>query len=721
MNLNMRRLLSLTLASVMMMGGFAGCAPSGEGGTETSGCAGTTSPDSTPHTETASETAEESAEAETLPAEPHPVVFTESKISGRFPNQFTMTAENWSLSMAYSESGVRFQEGHFGEMEVASSDVFSMTVKDDSGSEKEYSSASRWSSVSITEADGAVTVTFSEPGGIAGLTVELTGQTDTDGISWYTKVTNGSATHTVMNITYPTPVMKSQTIHVFLPERSGRAIMNAQDVGCQMSIDYPGHLLSMPYFAYWGEKTGIYLGVHDPDGSMKSFSTRVAGNRADLTARFPAIGAGNMANSFEMGGYMRWEVFEGDWYDATLLYADFVHNHANWLPEKGRPDTAEKFKEIAMWAVDYSSDDTLNGMLRIREGVGHPVACHSYSWHQIPFDTHYPHFMPALETTAARFRQMQDAGIYVVPYINGVSWGTLDAGAGYAVNYDNTGVNGVSLYPDGTPYVVPYANPLAAMCPGFTTWHGIMNDLVRDMEANLPIDGVYFDQVAAVAPIPCSSTAHGHLPGGGSYWSDGYNDMIKTIKTGRSAESFYFSESTGETYVNSFDGLLSWMWNLNDLVPAFPVVYAGYVQMVGRNSDAVGTEFGFRYHFGEAMLYGQQPGWFYASQYISDERIAFMKQVVDARMAYIDLFNYGKLMRPPAVETELELIDGYRQVIAGVWQDEESGKTVLFIVNVSEQATAATVNLYPEEYGVDCAASRAVELEPMSVKVIELN
>ena len=248
-----------------------------------------------------------------------------------------------------------------------------------------------------------------------------------------------------------------------------------------------------------------------------------------------------------------------------------------------------------------------------------------------------------------------------------------------------------------------------------------MTELVRDMEGNLPIDGVYFDQVAAVAPIPCSSTTHGHLPGGGSYWSDGYNDMIKTIKQGRPAESFYFTESTGETYVKSFDGLLSWMWNLNDLVPAFPMVYAGYVQMVGRNSDAVGTENAFRYHFGEAMLFGQQPGWFYASQYISDQRIDFMKRVVDARMKYIDLFNYGKLMRPPVVETELAPVDGYRQVISGVWQDESGEKTVMFVINVSEQAATATLTLYPEEYGVDCAATMTVELEPMSVKIIELN
>ena len=711
------------LTSAAMLACLGGCNPVGQGGTDTAGdtSGGDTAAETAPAESRPHETM--TTEAETTPPAPSEVAFSESTASGRYPSVLTMTAEAWSLSLGYSGSGVRFIGGRFGEMTVSNGDVFSLAVRTAEGTDQTFTSAARWGTVAVSYDTDAVTVRLADPAGITGLSVELTGQTDGRGISWSAKVTNETETHTVMSITYPTPELRSETIHAFLPERSGRAIMNAHEVGCNMNIDYPGHLLSMPYFAYWGERGGIYLGVHDPDGSMKSFFTQVAGTRAGLTATFPAIGAGNMGNSFDVGGCIRWEAFEGDWYDATLLYADFVHNHANWLPEKGRPDTDEKFKEIAMWLVDYTHSTDLEAALMLRERMGYPIAVHAYSWHEIGFDTYYPHFLPAKSNTVDRFTQMRDAGIYVTPYINAVSWGTLDASQGYEVNYDNTGRDGVALYPDGRPYVVEYANPLAVMCPYFTTWRDIMKQLVRDMEAQLPIDGVYFDQIAAVAPIPCSNPLHGHVTGGGSYWSDGYNDMILDIVSGRPKSSFYFSESTGETYVKSFDGLLSWMWNLNDMVPAFPMVYAGYVQMVGRNSDAVGTENAFRYHFGEAMLFGQQPGWCSATQFLSapESRIDFMKQVVDARMKYIDLFNYGKLMRPPVVETELAPVDGYRQVISGVWQDEAGEKTVLFVINVSEQAAAATVKLYPEEYGVDCPAAMTVELEPMSVKVIELN
>ena len=746
--MKIRRFLSCLLASCLLVGGFVGCGPSNGGEAQTTGKTEPNGSDADKGTSAATDAATEKAtdaatdavtdaatdaateavtdpetDSETQAPTPSAVAFTQKEVSGRFPNLLIMTAKSWTLTLNYSDSAIRFSDGKFGDMDIASGAVFTATVRSDTGGSVSADSTAKWGAVNVAYGEDTVVITLSNPNGVEGITVEVTGDADEKGISWYTKVTNESATHTVVNISYPTPSMRGDEINVFLPERSGRVIENAHEVGCSLALDYPGHLLSMPYFAYWGENGGIYLGVHDPHGSMKSFSTQVQNSRADLTATFPAIGAGNPGNSFDMGGYMRWESLEGDWYDATLLYADFVHNHADWLPEKGRPDTDEKFREIAMWLVDYTHSTDLEAALMLREKMGYPIAVHAYSWHEIGFDTYYPHFLPAKSNTVERFTQLREAGIYVMPYINGVSWGTLDASQGYEVNYDNTGKNGVALYPDGTPYVVDYANPLAVMCPHFTSWRDMMKQLVRDMEAQLPIDGVYYDQIAAVAPIPCSNPLHGHVTGGGSYWSDGYNDMILDIISGRPKSSFYFSESTGETYVKSFDGLLSWMWNLNDMVPAFPMVYTGYVQMVGRNSDAVGTENAFRYHFGEAMLFGQQPGWCSASQflYAPQSRIDFMKKVVDARMQNVDLLNGGKIMRPPVIETALEPVDGYRQVISAVWQDPETGKTVLFVINVSEQATTATLGLYPEEYGVDCEASMEIALEPMSVKVIELN
>jgi hypothetical protein len=266
---------------------------------------------------------------------------------------------------------------------------------------------------------------------------------------------------------------------------------------------------------------------------------------------------------------------------------------------------------------------------------------------------------------------------------------------------------------------------LAAMCPGFTKWHEIMYDLVRDMESNLAIDGVYFDQVAAVTPVACRSKEHNHVPGGGSYWSELYNQMINKIKAGRTRDTFYFTECNGEPYINSFDGVLTWQWNTNDLVPAYPAIYAGYVQMVGRSiAFGAADDNYFRYHFADAVMYGQQPGWFDpVPGILSEERIAFVKKCVDVRMKNIELLNHGRLLRTPTVQSDVSTVETakgtYPTVIAQVWQADDK-KTVLFVSNITDAPITATVNLFAEEYGVSCDNAMTLELPATSIRAIRL-
>ncbi len=668
--------------------------------------------------------------------DPDSIVFTEGTVDYRLPNSYTVDAGIWSLTIAASDKAAVIYGGHFGELSIKTSELLVIELENVKGATNQVNSSRGWKSVDVSYSGNEIKILFQNPSKATDIEIELIGRADTKGISWYTNVTNRSDEYSIAEVSYPTPTMIGETLHVFTPDRSGRAIMNAGEVGYELTDTYPGFHLSMQYYAYWGDYTGIYLGVHDPDGSSKRFSISVDDGMASLGIRLPAVGAGTAANSFTPGGYMRWEAFEGDWYDATMIYRDFVHRDANWLPEDGRPDTARKFKEIGMWANYYGSDheNSMTGMLNLRKVVGVPIATHAYNWHQIKFDTDYPHFMPARDTAIEAFQAFQDAGIYVVPYINGVSWETLDGESGYEVNYENTGVKGVAVKPNGSLAEVQYSNlkpsgaavKLAIMCPGFTTWHDIMTNLVREMEASLPIDGVYFDQVAAVSPIACRSTEHGHTPGGGSWWSEYYNQMIHNIKADRPDESFYFTECNGETYINSFDGVLTWEWNVNDLVPAYPAIYAGYVQMVGRNTDASGADNNyFNYHFAQAVMFGQQPGWFYASSGTSATRLTFIKQCVEVRMEYIDLFNNGTLMRPPVIETNVKDLNTAKgaltPVIAQVWQSADQSQTVLFVANTGTRIADTKLHLYADEYGVECEDIMELKLPPKSIRAIVLN
>ncbi len=692
-------------------------------------------------------------------------------------NQTLITLEKsfWSLSVSVAEDGVSFAGGRFGELSVLPSPVFHLKLEDRAGNEVTLDSATGWNRVRYIHDDSSVKFWLTNPGQYGDVTVVVTGRADEKGLSWYTDVINESDSYSVTEMTYPTPVMRGDTLHLFIPDCCGRVIRHAGKNGFDGYYMYPGHNMSMQYFAWWGETSGIYLGVHDPDACMKAFTIHAGEDRGRLQIDFPAIGAGQTANSFSLGGCLRWEAITGDWYDATMLYAAFVHTSAKWLPVKGRPDTPARFKEIPYWICDYipnsekqmearpmtlasvseryGKDYWVDAAIALKKRLGTPVAYHVYNWHEIPFNINYPHFTPARETAKQGFERLKEAGLYIFPYINAVSWEMDDADEGFAESFSGTGIHGAVLDKNGNPLYVPYPQKkangqdtrLAPICPSFLRWHQIMEDVTREMEASLPIDGIYFDQVSAVPPTPCRNSEHTHLPGGGSYWSDGYNRMMEKISAAKPADKFYFSESNAEAYAKSFDGFLTWVWTMGDDVPAFPAVYAGYIQMLGRYTDGAkrDDDVYFRYHLAEALLFGQQLGWLNAHVIYNEERMRFLEKLVHTRYAYTKLFNEGKLLRPPYVETAVQPVTSsgitMRLVLAGVWQmddrstydrstddlstndrsKEDRSKVVLIVINISDKPAEALLHLYPDEYGVHCPSAYPVSLEPMSVKVVE--
>lgn len=678
--------------------------------------------------------------------------------------QYTIQKQNWSLTLAVSDHGVSVTDGTFGGLRILPSPLFVMqyapvsvhTVRQAQpmAGMTSVSSADGWDTVRRVCLDALLQFWFSGPGGIGDMTVLLTGHIDEDGISWRCEVINNNPDYSVHEITYPTPTVSGCPLHFFLPDCSGRAIADAGTRGFGGRWDYPGHNMAMQYFAFWGEAGGIYLGVHDPDACMKTFDVRIGEDRGKLDLIFPAIGIGCSANSFVMGGVMRWEVLGGDWYDAAMIYARFVRTEAKWLPVKGRPDTPRAYREIPFWICDYipnapeqmdarpmtlatvseryGKDYWVDAPIALKEALGTPVGYHIYNWHTIPFNINYPHFLPARDTFLDGAKRLKDAGVFLFPYINAVSWEMNDADEGYAENFANTGKYGAAIRPDGAALDVIYPQKkrngtdtrLVPMCPTCLRWHGIIEEITRGMETDLPIDGIYFDQIAAVPSFPCRSRTHGHLPGGGSWWSDGYNRLMDTVNAHKPQDKFYFSESNAEPYMKSFDGFLTWVWTAGDDVPAFSAVYSGYIQLLGRYTDGAkrDDDLYFRYHLAEGLLFGQQLGWINAHVVYNAARMRYLKLLVQTRYQYTDLFCEGTLLRPPVIKTDLEPVTSsgitMRQVVAGAWKTAAGDRVVVFVVNIADREATAEIGLHTEEYGIDAPACLSLTMEPQSVRVV---
>lgn len=152
--------------------------------------------------------------------------------------------------------------------------------------------------------------------------------------------------------------------------------------------------------------------------------------------------------------------------------------------------------------------------------------------------------------------------------------------------------------------------------------------------------------------------------------------------------------------------------------------------MLGRYTDGAKRDDDgyFRYHIAEELLFGQQMGWLNAHVIYNENRMRFLEMMVHARYRYTEIFNEGHLLRPPHIQSNVQPVTSsgitMRQVVGGVWQmDKPSSdgqkRTVLFVVNISNETAEAELRLFPQEYGVNCPETLHLTLEPLSLEILE--
>ncbi len=662
-----------------------------------------------------------------------------------------MKGIGYQLTLKWHNQAAWIEKGYFGEVVIGESSLFRAVLKNVSNGEYlEVDSESTWEKVRVKNQGNTRVFYFLNPEGIEELMFVIKGVNEERGISWSVEVINDNKAWSVMEVTYPTPSMAAEYFDLFLPFGSGIVIQNAGKRQYEKLARYPGGIGSsacMQYFAVYGKQSGLYIGVEDEEGAVKAFTITTGADQASLTASFYGVNGSQPANSFCAFGHCRWQYIEGDWYDAAMIYADFVRTKAKWLPKiakDGRTDTPQRFKEVPFWVSDYipnipsqgvnrpmsisagsdiyDKNYWIDAVIELQEKLQVPIAYHVYNWHQIPFNIEYPHFMPAKQEFIQGAKKLREHSIYILPYINSVSWEMHDAEMGHEINFDNVGKRGAVIKEDGSFSVEHYPQTtlkgenslLAHMCPSFDGWHTIIAELSEQMEKELPIDGIYYDQIAATPTVPCYNVEHNHLPGGGSYWANGYQRLMEKINAKKPENSFYFTECNAETYAKSFDGFLTWMWVQNGQVPAFPAVYAGYVEMLGRvtiGKKKEDYEF-FKYSTAQSVLYGQQLGWCKADVVYDEKRLAFLTKMVKLRYDYTQLFHCADMLRPPKVETSIHArvttpALGFKddivmdQILAGAWRYRNKEKLVLFCINVAEEKGEYKLTFSAEEYGLD--------------------
>ena len=493
-------------------------------------------------------------------------------------------------------------------------------------------------------------------GGIS-VAVRATADPATASIRWKLEVHNESAQWSVWRVRFPQVSLRElgKQACVFLPRGPGEVQPGLWRRAFQFRDTYPGAWMTMQFFAAYdpARNRGLYCALHDPSGSTKDLAVESKPAEASVAFTFdvPAPDMGKAGNPFVVPGEAVWQLLRGDWYDAALLYRAWVRRNAGWYPRltaEGRADTPLWMRELCVWAVGGgepwipSSVPPEKRLVQIKEfakTLGPSVGLHWYGWHQIPFDNDYPHFFPAKKGFKEAVADLQSSGVMVMPYINGRLWDTRDRGL-EDYQFSRVALPAAVKDENGKPVQEQYGSKesdqtpvrFAVMCPATHLWQNQIRDVTLRLFSECDVKGVYIDQIAAASARLCFDSTHHHALGGGHWWADGYRQMLEAIHAAKPADRILTTECNAEAFVRWFDGYLTWHWQQDGQVAAFPAVYGGALQMFGRFYGGGATRnLALRMKAGQQFVFGEQIGWINPSVVEEKPNMDFLRQVVRLR------------------------------------------------------------------------------------------
>ena len=612
-------------------------------------------------------------------------------------------------------------------------------------------SGSGWDRIDVTQRKDYCRLILSDPenGRVTQISVILEAflSAPDSRIAWKTRVINRSGRWSVSSVSYPvclsrgfSSALVSRGCGAVLPEfaRHTSVYVGKYPTGVAAPMGFcalctPGSGQAYP--------NGLYIGVHDADGSEKSFTMAGAPQSGCVLTRveYPASWLRRAGNTTTLPGEMVWQRFRGDWFDAVGLYRSFVRTASSWFPKlRGRPDSPQWIREMPVWVMSFLPNEnpdaaplptTLKELsadpdpdawyrqaIRMREALGIPIAYHVYNWHWVPFNYDNPHYFPAHAGFKEGVRAMREAGIRIVPYIAGYSWDMNDdRGADYrfqkeALPATAKDINGNTIF---TYYATKKPNgsrvQFARICPSTALWKNELRQIVRKLYTDYSVDGIYLD-VVSLGYDHCCDESHLHAPGHGHFWGDAYRELIASLRVDAPEDFALTSESVSEVYASDLDAYLSWYWIQPEGVPAFPQVYGGHVSFFGRvitwnkRKDAAY----FRFHIAQSLVWGQQLGWIHPELVDDPEQFPFLKKMALLRWRHREFFTEAEMLRPPEITGGMELLDSESMlrlplmthekcVVAGGWEDA-AGQRLLFIINSGKQPAEIELTVRADEY-----------------------
>lgn len=537
--------------------------------------------------------------------------------------------------------------------------------------------------------------------------------------------------YTLWNVTYPEigPLTPAENLHSITTNCWGVLQKNIQN--WQYSATYPSATRSMPFIAVSDGKTGVYAGVHDRKGYPFDLFAGGRPNEKNITLgiRHDVIDAGK-ATYYYLPYPVSTTLFTGDWYECARIYREAA-KQTPWgdIPSlSGRKDIPQWLLDTDLWFCGAcENDQTADQLLAFAQYFDVPTSAHIYTWHEIPFDDHYPEYFPAKPGFKAAVEKVQKAGIAVMPYINGRLWDSSTD------SWKNEKADtACAIDEKGEKYVEVYGSkvPLSPMCPSTELWKNTVTHLVDRLLNEIGVKAVYIDQISAASAKRCYAENHGHSVGGGTYWIQGYRDLLQRCRRVQPPDSALTTEENADPWN---DLLQAWLLvntpeTAGEIVPLYPAVYGGRTISFGFQyiqGNDLPAKYPFRLKMARAFIFGSQLGWVGAQ--ILDATYAqeaeFLKTLCKARHGSRDALQFGELLPPLEMEGAGSVSwtkekDQFTQpaVLATVWLTLENLRKIA-IANVADEERSVTLNLDSRHTGTEKGTSISLQSEDRSVTI----
>jgi len=349
-------------------------------------------------------------------------------------------------------------------------------------------------------------------------------------------------------------------------------------------------------------------------------------------------------------------------------------------------------------------------------------------------DIDYPNvFFPSDENKskiAQTFSQIQDeySNLRLMPYTNGYIH-DMDSG-----HYSDEAKAAATKDIDNNEFKQHYnGHDFAIMDPTQSFWQnkisGAANVVLNDIGAN----GVYIDQITASRSPDDMDTNHNHPLIGGTWWREGYDELLSKVDALR-GDKFVTSEAMSDYMLDHIDGLFMHYDGVNNMVPAYQVVYGGKVQLFGLHMntgmyyDPDKESFDPQsYYMGRirSFIFGTQVGsittWLINhanSQGVERDVKLFTVSLAKLRYYLREFLSYGEKLKDINIVTPKKFVEGqwadYRgeiqhikmpMLLQSVYKSEDGSKIAFILGNSSmSESVNYEFDIDPALYGFNANA-----------------